>query len=324
MLDRELRIEPITLAAGASRIVECDATALFMSDCSGPLFVRLDDEGGEFIVSAGFFGRFAWAKRIKFRNAGAATVTALATLSHDPEFLALQPGGSGGGSVSDVWAAQGNYRSHPFAALLPTNGSGGSSATLRNPGAELDTGATIAPSKFRQMLEDYNARAFWNTTGGTNYWAKRHRARVRALVYNVANGGSDNSQAGLMIGALAAWPATNATCIRLAMILNTGGTFFHRLHVSNGVATVTADLTGAPAPVIGTAGQTLEIDFNPTAATPYVAALVNGTEYARITTGLPTGATTGRGVGVYVGEDATSIDQIAAAFMALEAVTYVP
>lgn len=316
---------PFSLAAGASVASDCDASRVFLAvgPTAAGLFLTLDDIGPELGIQQGFYAALGNFRRFKLRNSTLVTVTGTLFLSNDENFLAWQPssGGGGSGTVSDVFTglSMSHYRSYPWAALWPAVGSGGSSTTLQNPVVEMDTGATIAPSKYRFMAEEFNARKMFKG-GVSEYWSRRHRVRCRVLFYTLNSGNTDDSQVAIGIGVPAANPLPAASAIvRLAMVLNINNGYLFRLFVGDGVATTTLDLTLAPS-IAPNVGYTMEIDYNKPAG--YVAGLINGTEYGRITTGLPSG-TQNRGACIYVGEDNTSADRVAAAFTAMEVATYV-
>ncbi len=319
------RAIPFTLAAGASAYFDCDSDSLYVSEgptTPGELYFQLDDDGPELTFAQGAYARLWRFRRLRLRNASALAFSGVLMLSHDPDFFVMQPGGGsgGGGTLSDVAEGLGlvSARFYPFSVLLPAAGSGGSTSVLRHPVGELDTGAVFAASKFRQTVEEFNGRQMW-TDGATAFWGRRQRVRARVLVYTSTNGGDDDSIAAVQLGLAAAHPLALQTIVRLSLVLNAAAAYFFRLTVSNGVASTSADLTGVAVPALNR-GYLLEIDFRPGQD---VRAYVDGVLGATIATSLPTGSQN-RGAGVFVGEDASSVDRTAAAFSNLEAYTYAP
>jgi hypothetical protein len=319
------RAIPYNLGPGAELVQDCDADRLYLNsgpDTPGELFVSLDDTTAEVTLTTGFFAVLWRFRRLKLVNRGAAALSGVLFVSADPNFFVIDAGsggGGGGGASSDIGLElrHESARFYPFSVIPPAAGSGGSTSVLQNPVVEVDTGAVVAASKTRQCVEQFNARQMWNT-GGLTFWDRRQRVRCRVLPYTVLNGGDADASAGIQIGLALNHPLTVQDFIRLSMAFDSINGFFYRLQVSDGVGMTDVALTGVGAPAVGTAHE-LEFEFVPG---DRVDAFVDGILGATVTTNLPAGAIN-RGAGIFVGEDASGLDRIAAAFVGLEAYTYV-
>lgn len=313
------RAVPFSLAPGAEVTIPCDADRLYLNSGAntlGALMVRLDDTGAEIAITTGFYARVWRFRRLRLRNAGPIALAGLLLLSADPDFFVIHPSGSAeiGLELRDESA-----RFYPFSAALPSAGNAGSTTTLRHPVLEMDTGTGASLSKTRQAVEDFNAQQMWNT-GGSTFWAQRHRVRARMRVYTALGQQDPNTQAGIQLGLAALHPlGVGQSLVRLCASFDSFlPSVVWKLQTSNGAAQSSVDLVGVPAPVVGTAAL-LEIDLiGGTRADAYI----NGVPGASLTLTLPSGAQN-RGAGIFVGEDATAGARTAAAFTNLEAYTYV-
>lgn len=215
----------------------------------------------------------------------------------------------------EIWRR--HYRFYPFSALLPSAGSAGSSHTLWHPVVELNTGAALALSKFREAAEEFNARNMFNA-GGTNDWARPAIVRCMMKVFAALDPQDSNCQAGIELGIAAVHPlpaGAGANLIRLFFDIFNGQ---WTLKVRSATGQTSATLSGVDAPAIGTPAE-LGIFFSPGG---YVSGAINGKVGATITTNLPTATAMTRGAGYYVGSSSTStLDQVGAAYVELEAQT---